>query len=135
MDPSLLKEILSLEDEPELRPAYVSGYQCRLWGPYPALVDGDENVHGAAYHIKMGSDVLKLAAYETKNYRLEGCRIFYSDGQPPEDEIDAVFVFDGNKRDLDEGEFDLRTYLKRMGRLAALEKLDAKTVKAVEGKQ
>lgn len=35
-------------------------------------------------------------------------------------------MFKGDQKDLSEGTFDLRVWLKRMGRHAAVEKLDAK---------
>ncbi|KAJ5620715.1 hypothetical protein N7510_004699 [Penicillium lagena] len=70
-DPSMIREILELEDEPELRPARISGYTCKLWGQYPALLDAsDSTVEGAVYHVQTVKDGERLATYETSNYRL-----------------------------------------------------------------
>ena len=68
----------------------------------------------------------RLAAYETQNYQADPCRIRYTDGKEPADDIGYTFKFKGNPKELSEGSFDLRVWLERMGRLAAVEKLDAK---------
>ncbi|KAJ5930266.1 hypothetical protein N7466_005759 [Penicillium verhagenii] len=73
-DPSMLREILGLETEPELRPAQLSGYECKLWGQYPALLDcPDTVVDGAVYDVKTVEHGKKLAAYETQNYQAGLC--------------------------------------------------------------
>ncbi|RAK99443.1 gamma-glutamylcyclotransferase family protein [Aspergillus ibericus CBS 121593] len=125
-DPSMISEILGLDEEPTLRPASIMGYQCKLWGQYPALLDAPGSVvEGAVYHVHSVEDGEKLAAYETKTYRADPCIIRYTDGQEPRREYGSTFKFVGNQRDLTEGEFDLRVWLTRMGRHAAVEKLDA----------
>ena len=43
-DPSMIRDILELETEPELRPARIVGYKCDLWGQYPALLDARGSV-------------------------------------------------------------------------------------------
>ncbi|OQE22743.1 hypothetical protein PENFLA_c012G10228 [Penicillium flavigenum] len=78
------------------------------------------------YYVKTVEHGERLAAYETKNYQARPCRIHYTDGKEPADEVGYTFKFEGSKKDLSDGIFDLRIWLKRMGRLAALEKLDAK---------
>lgn len=50
-DPSMVREILGLETEPELRPARLSGYKCKLWGQYPALLDAPDSVVGGAVYL------------------------------------------------------------------------------------
>ncbi|CDM38409.1 hypothetical protein DTO013E5_9724 [Penicillium roqueforti] len=126
-DPSMVREILELETEPELRPARLSGYECKLWGQYPALLDAPDSViEGAVYHVKTVEHGERLAAYETQNYQASPCRIRYTDGKEPADDVGYTFKFKGNRKDLSEGIFDLRVWLERMGRLAAVEKLDAK---------
>ncbi|KAJ5479857.1 hypothetical protein N7530_005366 [Penicillium desertorum] len=126
-DPSMVRDILGLETEPELLPARLLGYQCKLWGQYPTLLDApDSEVEGAVYHVKTVEHGERLAAYETKSYQASPCRIHYTDGKEPADEVGYTFKFEGNKKDLSDGNFDLRIWLKRMGRLTALERLDAK---------
>lgn len=51
MDPQTLAKVLKLNNLPYLVLAKVSGYHCKLWGEYPALVGGepDEPVYGMAY--------------------------------------------------------------------------------------
>ena len=128
MDPSMLTEILNLEVLPELRPATVTGYACKLWGQYPALIDGatGANVEGAVYKVATRDHGEKLAYYETKNYATRPCIIEYTDGKEPARADGWTFVFVGNKRDLSEGEFDLMVWLKRMGRTNASKILDGK---------
>ncbi|KAJ5918069.1 hypothetical protein N7454_010444 [Penicillium verhagenii] len=126
-DPSMLREILGLETEPELRPAYLSGYKCKLWGQYPAILDcSDSVVEGAVYHVKTVEHGRKLAAYETQSYQAGPCHIRYTDGKEPVDDAGYAFEFNGNRKDLSEGIFDLRVWLNRMGRVAAVENPDAK---------
>ncbi|KAJ5664062.1 hypothetical protein N7507_004793 [Penicillium longicatenatum] len=126
-DPSMVREILGLEFEPELRSARLSGYECKLWGQYPALLDAPGSVvEGAVYHVETVEHGERLAAYETNNYHADPCRIRYTDGKEPADDIGYTFKFKGNRNDLSKGGFDLRVWLKRMGRHTAMEKLDAK---------
>ncbi|KAJ1714901.1 poly(A) polymerase pla1 [Aspergillus flavus] len=124
-DPNMVAEILNLDHEPKFRPAIIQGYECKMWGQYPALVDGSDTiVEGAVYHVQTAEDGMKLAAYETNNYRAESCIIKYMDGKEPAEEVGYTFKFVGNLRDLHEGRFELRAWLKLMGREDAVEKLD-----------
>lgn len=135
-DPSLLAEILNLDDEPVLRPAFVQGYECKLWGQYPALLHAHGSsspnsgsvVEGAAYHVQTREHGARLAEYETGSYQAESCVIKYADGEEPREEMGYVFRFVGDERELREGAFDLRIWLRRMGRERAVEVLDAKRV-------
>ncbi|KAI9658466.1 MAG: hypothetical protein M1831_003904 [Alyxoria varia] len=119
-DPSMLSGVIGLSSKPTLRPAYITGYKRKLWGPYPALVEGDpdEEVEGFVYDVHSREDAGKLASYETKNYTASPCRIRYSprDGAMPVCGDGHVFVFVGRRRDLSEGNFDLEAWMKRMGR-------------------
>ncbi|KAJ5219125.1 uncharacterized protein N7498_001224 [Penicillium cinerascens] len=127
LDPCILVEILGLDTEPELRPAYLEGFASKLWGQYPALVESpDSVVEGAVYNVQTVVDAQKLADYETRNYTPVARDIRYSDGRFPTQQAGHVFVFDGNPTDLSEGTFDLRVWLKRVGRQEALDKLDAR---------
>lgn len=126
-DPSMVREILGLESDPDFRPAYVKGFKCKLWGQYPALVDTpDSVVEGAVYHVRTVEHGKKLAAYETSNYCAFPCYIYYSDGLKPEKHHGYAFKYQGDPKELSDGAFDLRIWLRRMGRHAAVEKLDAK---------
>ncbi|OBT72930.1 hypothetical protein VF21_07779 [Pseudogymnoascus sp. 05NY08] len=55
MDPQTLAKVLKLNNLPPLVPAKISGYHCKLWGDYPALVGGepDEPVYGMAYEVQL----------------------------------------------------------------------------------
>lgn len=57
MDPALLAEILDLTEKPVLRPAYIVGYSCKLWGQYAALIDGPVGAIGARRRYRGGSSL------------------------------------------------------------------------------
>jgi hypothetical protein len=121
-DPVMLRDVLGLEIVPQLRPASIIGYECKLWGQYPALLDAPEKVvHGVVYHVETEEHGERLASYETDNNRADPCRINYidgNDGNEPEDGFGHVFKFVGNVKDLSDGIFDLRTWLRRVKRVA-----------------
>lgn len=111
----MIAEILGLDEEPELRPAYITGYKCKLWGQYPALLDAkadvgadagaDVNINaaveGAVYDVKTVEDGEKLAAYETSSYQAGSCWIRYVDGEEPREEVGSVFKFVGSEKGLE----------------------------------
>jgi gamma-glutamylcyclotransferase (GGCT)/AIG2-like uncharacterized protein YtfP len=118
MDPYLLSEILHLPEKPRLRPAKLIGYSLKLWGQYPALVDGatGEVVEGMAYNVESEQHAEKLAKYETRVYRPVPCRIRFTDGGEPGDISGTTFQYAGNPMGITEGKFDLGVWLRRMGR-------------------
>lgn len=90
----MLVEILGMDTEPELRPAYLEGFACKLWGQYPALVEEpDSVVEGAVYIVQTVADAQKLADYETRNYTPVVRDIRYSDGRSPAQQAGYVFLF------------------------------------------
>ena len=132
----MLVEILELDVEPELRPASLDGYECKLWGQYPALLAAESGVvDGAVYSVKTAGDAQRLADYETRHYQPVPCVIRYLDGMLPSQEEGYVFMFGGDPRELHEGRFDLKVWLKRIGRSTALEKLEAKKVGPRSGRE
>jgi gamma-glutamylcyclotransferase (GGCT)/AIG2-like uncharacterized protein YtfP len=117
-DPAMLRDILGLEAAPQLRAATITGYECKPWGQYPALLDApDKVVHGAVYHVEKEEHGERLASYETDNYRADPCRIHYVDGNRPVDGFGYVFKFVDNANDLSDGIFDLGTWLRRVRRV------------------
>ncbi|KAF2150030.1 hypothetical protein K461DRAFT_260023, partial [Myriangium duriaei CBS 260.36] len=118
MDLTLLVDLLGLIEEPELRPAYIVGYHRKMWGPYPALLKGPPGaiVEGAVYRVQSEQEAKRLARYETRKYKARSCAITYTDGKQPAEEQGHTFRFFGGAEDLNEGSFDLRTYLKTAGR-------------------
>ena len=118
MDPSLLSEILDLPEKPSLRPAKLIGYSLKLWGQYPALVDGatGEVVEGMAYNVESEQRAERLAEYETRAYRSAPCRIHFTDGGEPGNISGTTFQYAGNPLDIAEGKFDLGFWLRQMGR-------------------
>ncbi|KAH8175377.1 gamma-glutamyl cyclotransferase, AIG2-like domain-containing protein [Sarocladium implicatum] len=107
MDPRMLANVLGVEEKPELRPAKVVGYSRKLWGQYPAMQDGPQGaeVDGAVYHVQSVAHAKRLAEYETNSYEAKPCLIQYTDGKEPAEDFGHVFMFVGNQRDLQDGEF------------------------------
>ena len=79
MDSSTLAKVLQVAKPPQLRPARVIGYQIRLWGPYPALIDGPPGhaVEGVACEILSQKHLDRLIAYETEKYYIHACDIHF----------------------------------------------------------
>ncbi|CRG92800.1 hypothetical protein PISL3812_09867 [Talaromyces islandicus] len=128
-DPSMLRDILGLQSEPKLRPAFILGYDCKLWGQYPALVDAPgSRVKGTVYNVQTVEHGERLAAYETNNYHARPCRIHYLDKEYPPQDLGHTFMFVGNVQDLSEGEFDLKVWLKRIGRQPTIANVDARGI-------
>ena len=109
MDPATLSKVLNLIGRPTLQPATVTGYHCKLWGPYPALLDGPygAKVKGAAFEVHSAEQVKLLQDYETKRYRQAGCRIHLRDGSETRG---TTFVWHSNIEELHEGVFDLKDF-------------------------
>lgn len=131
MDPIMLMDILGLDAEPVLGPADVEGYCSKLWGQYPALVDGPKGqlVNGMAYYVRTAEDAEKLAIYESKNYRPTACRIRYTDGHQPMEGLGCTFKFIGRENELTEGSFDLPYWLQGVGHARALTRVEVKRAK------
>lgn len=118
MDPSFLSEVLNLPQKPTIRPAELIGYSLKLWGQYPALVNGPTGavVEGMVCEIETEKHAKRLAQYETSAYDRAPCRIRFTDGKEPEEVSGTTFVYAGNPMDVSEGRFDLGVWLRRMGR-------------------
>jgi gamma-glutamylcyclotransferase (GGCT)/AIG2-like uncharacterized protein YtfP len=117
MDPTMLSDVLGVEEKPELRPAKIVGYSRKLWGQYLAMQDGPQGaeVDGAVYHVQSVANAKRLAEYETNSYKAKPCFIQYIDGKEPAEDFGYVFMFVSNPKDLQEGDFNLQVWLKRMG--------------------
>lgn len=136
MDPSILRDVLALDPTAaeqrkadfDLRPAYIVGYECKLWGQYPALVvKPGPTIEGAVFQVRTVEEGKRLAEYETANYRTMPCRIRFRDGKEPDSQNGYVFLFAGDLRELSEGTFDLQVWLRRMGRGDIVDELNAKS--------
>lgn len=62
MDPPTLARVLQLPSRPQLYPAKIEGYSCKLWGPYLAVVDRPTGaiVHGMAYEVQSFEEAGRL---------------------------------------------------------------------------
>ena len=109
MDPATLTKVLNLIEPPILHPATITGYHCKLWGPYPVLLDGPcgAKVKGLAFEVQSAEQVKLLQDYETKRYRKAGCRIQLEDGSKISG---TTFVWHSNIEELHEEVFDLEDF-------------------------
>ena len=116
MDPYHISKILGLSEKPILRQAYLVGYSLRMWGVYPALVDGPTGavVDGMVCDIQTVQHADRLAEYETSAYRPVACQIHFSEGKEHREKSGTTFKYIGNPIDLNEGKFDLAVWQQRM---------------------
>jgi gamma-glutamylcyclotransferase (GGCT)/AIG2-like uncharacterized protein YtfP len=117
-EPVNLQKILDFASLPTLRPAQVSGYKLKLWGTYPAAVeDAESSITGLAFEVKTEEDAEKLARYETNSYDIASCTIRVQEADSSSRLQDGyLFVYCGNPGDLQEGDFDLDTWRRLVGR-------------------
>ena len=66
--PHILQRVLELDQTPVLLPASVTGYQLRMWGPYPALVKLGYS-HSAQTSPTHGSVISEVAAKVKKKLK------------------------------------------------------------------
>lgn len=115
MDPSTLTKVLQLREPPRMHRSRVIGYHVKLWGPYPALLDGPplHPVHGMTCKIPSQKQCDQLQAYETDSYRLKSCLIELCDnaGGVERTVPGFTFMWNGDARELREGSFDLRDWV------------------------
>ena len=112
MDPTTLRKALNLKERPKLQPATVTGYHCKIWASYPALVYGPPGakVHGAAFEVQSAERVTRLQNYETKRYEMTPCQIELGDGLSIKGK---TFVWHSSVEELHKGRFDLTDFQMR----------------------
>jgi hypothetical protein len=102
---------------PELKPAEVVGLRVKMWGPYPALVEGEPGavVRGMAYDVEGAEQKENLANYETVCCKTRQVLISIDgvEGKVP----GTTFVWNAESDELDEGTFDIESWEKRMRRV------------------
>ena len=109
-DPTTLAKVLKLRDRPGLRPAMIMEHGMRLWGEFPALLDGhpEKPIQGVAYEIRSQEEEDRLVEYETDMYRKKGCVIEFRDGS----KVPGVtFVWNADPGLLRDRSFDLKDWL------------------------
>lgn len=105
MDPLTLKRVAGLDEMPELFPANISGYQTKMWGSFPALIDASPEsvVLGMACDIEGWLEKDRLRDYETEKYEEHHCT-FRMNGV----EVQGVtFKWTGDANELSDGSFHL----------------------------
>ena len=116
MDPDTLSKVLgSSKPLPMMRPARIIGYEIKLWGPYPALLDKPLNpVDGIVCGLLSPTQLDRLAAYETDKYHLQACLIdvLNHDGSTQKTIEGVSFMWNGRQNELREGTFDLKQWRK-----------------------
>lgn len=113
MDPQTLAKVLKLNNLPPLVPAKISGYHCKLWGEYPAIVGGEPNeqVYGMAYEVQSPEENELLQAYETDRYVQIGCIVEFEDGT---EVVGNTFKWCRDKTELKKVEFNLKDWKMNM---------------------
>jgi hypothetical protein len=102
-DPAFLVHLLSLSEEPELRPASIKGGTIKIWaGKYKAVIDAPDStcnyIGGYAYQVVSRSHEEILQYYETEKYEVARCSINMKDTG---EEINGLtFRFAGCPKDL-----------------------------------
>lgn len=114
MDDQQLKRVLHLDSLPVLLPASVVNYSIKLWGPYPALIDGPTGnvVNGVVYEVQTEEHEKRLSYYETDAYRCVSCLIQPGDGGKQISGKTFVWADDPNDEDLSVGSFDFEGWKK-----------------------
>jgi Gamma-glutamyl cyclotransferase, AIG2-like len=103
-DPDVLSRLLSLSEQPELRPASVTGGILKTWAAkYKAIVDAPASasrcVHGHAYQVLIREHEEALQYYETEKYEVVRCLIKLRD--KTEEVVNGLtFRFVGKSQDL-----------------------------------
>lgn len=120
MGPETLSQVLSTSDSlPIMSRARVIGYDVKLWGPYPALVDSKplRLVDGMVFEIFSKKQLDRLVSYETDNYQLQPCLIdILNHDNSVRSTVDGVtFMWNGQQDELQEGNFDLKQWKKEKG--------------------
>jgi gamma-glutamylcyclotransferase (GGCT)/AIG2-like uncharacterized protein YtfP len=112
MDPNTLSKVLGTQERPEIKPAHIFGYQCKLWGPFPALIDevSWEPVHGVVYEVKNVEEQQKLVEYNGAHYSLIHCRMHIEGGSRV---WGCTFKWKGDESCLTEGAFDIDAWRKQ----------------------
>jgi hypothetical protein len=106
MDPSTLSQVLGTDGMPELKPATVFGFKCKLWGSHPVLSDElcRDAVHGVAYEVQTAEEKQKLVDYHGPNYDLGPCTIHLDDATWV---WGRIFKWDVDESLLTEGTFNI----------------------------
>ncbi|KAF2028311.1 hypothetical protein EK21DRAFT_101915 [Setomelanomma holmii] len=107
-DPGVLRSLLSLDDEPLLQRARLSGFMVKMWGIYPALVSCDGGkVDGMLWYCASEDRFEKLDAYETVAYTWRECEVGLGEGEMVRDVRMFVWAGDADSGELEDGEFEL----------------------------
>ena len=114
MDEQQLTEVLHLDSPPVLRPAFLTGYSIKMFGPRPALIDGPVRVgnivNGMVYEVQREDHEKMLMRFETDAYQSEWCGIRPEDGGKLI--YGSTFLWAGDPDLLSEGSFDLGAWKK-----------------------
>jgi Gamma-glutamyl cyclotransferase, AIG2-like len=113
MDPEVLQSVLSLPKPPTLRPARIRWFKQKMWGPYPTLVQTDNEDHvviGVVHRVDSYIHHSRLESYETKAYNTRFCTIEVDDGNVYP--LGWVFAWAGDpdSQDLEDGTLDIEWY-------------------------
>lgn len=118
MDPPTLQTVLSSRECPTLLPAHLHGYHIKMWGRYPALVDGRAlpKVPGMVFTVSEFQHIRDVGGllqhYEGPNYSPVQVLVELV-GQEGTLVNAMTFKWTGDEKELTEGSFDLKDYQMR----------------------
>ncbi|KAF1812164.1 hypothetical protein P152DRAFT_458571 [Eremomyces bilateralis CBS 781.70] len=136
-DPAQIRGVLDLPEAHGiiLRPARISGYNIKLWGPYPALIRDEPSrnedttdeqskayVDGSVFEVRSDKHEAQFQYYETRNYTPHWVQIEVGTGvgvqsdEAYETIAGKTFVWNGAASDLQDGTFDLQDFLRQKAR-------------------
>lgn len=117
MDPHVLTKVLTLEEAPQLRDAWIEGFEMKMWNSiYPTLLPTDTDsaqsrIKGKAWRATTMDQCLCLQMYETWAYEATDCRIYLVDGEPVKGLV-FTWARDPKSSELVGGLFDLEHWQK-----------------------
>ncbi|KAK4164071.1 AIG2-like protein [Cladorrhinum sp. PSN259] len=120
MYPEVLMAVTMLDNLPQLRDAWIQGFEMKMWnGIYPVLIPNEgaaqgSRINGKAWRATNLAQCLRLQRYERSAYEAADCQIHLREGE--EDKPVKGFVFqwakDPKSAELVEGTFDLEHWQK-----------------------
>lgn len=111
MDPRTLAKVLQTNGRLFIQPAKLDGYNCLLWGRYPALLEGQPGsiVHGVVYEVQSPEEEHRLQEYETDHYLRTDCWIELADSSGRK-VLGKTFKWAEDSKLLKEGTFVLKDW-------------------------
>ena len=114
VDPDQLMRVLHLDERPVIHPASVEPYSCKMWGPYPALIDAKQGsvVRGVAFEVTSKEMETRIEGEydQTDVYKKLCTKIDFENGDPSLFGLTFMWKGAADDPELREGSFGLREW-------------------------